>query len=205
MPASRPRPSASLLPPPEDGDFRARLVAGMAEAIREHGTFHETTVAEVVRHARTSRRTFYAHFADREACFLALFDELSSRHLSAVAAAAADGGSWTARVDRAMAAYLGALAEEPVLSRSCIQEVWSLGPAGVARAQQANEEWARRIAALVEDARRQDPSVRSMSIEVATVITGGFRDLVLAALDRGEDVTALHEVATDLIRRLAAA
>lgn len=197
--------TASLLPPPSAGDFRTRLVAGMAQAIRDHGSFGETTVAEVVRHARTSRRTFYAHFADREACFLALFDELSRAHLTAVSVAAGVDVPWAERVDRAITTYLDALAAEPVVSRTCLQEVWSLGPAGVARAQEANEEWARRIAQLVEDARAVDPSLRPMSLEVAIVITGGFRDIVLAALNRGEDVTVLHGVATDLIRRLAAA
>src|SRR4051794_36716469 len=98
----------------------------MAAAIRERGTFHATTVADVVRHARTSRRTFYAHFGGREACFLALFDELNVAYRAAVAAAAAVEASWTERVDRAMATYLAALAAEPTLARSCIQEIWSI-------------------------------------------------------------------------------
>ena len=39
-------------------EFRRRLLEGMAAAIRETG-YRDATVADVVRHARTSRRTFY--------------------------------------------------------------------------------------------------------------------------------------------------
>ena len=35
------------------------------------------TIADVVRVARVSKRTFYEHFADKEACFLALYAETS--------------------------------------------------------------------------------------------------------------------------------
>ena len=45
----------------------------MAASIVEKG-YRDTTVADVVRIARTSRRNFYEHFEDRDACFLALFD-----------------------------------------------------------------------------------------------------------------------------------
>ncbi len=47
-------------------EFRQRLLEGMAAAIRECG-FRDSTVADVVRCARTSRRTFYEHFASKQA------------------------------------------------------------------------------------------------------------------------------------------
>src|SRR5689334_1416421 len=97
--------SPSLLPPPETSDHRERLLVGMADAIRERGNFASTTVAEIVARARTSRRTFYEHFMDREACFLALADEISEGLMATIAAAAGGDGTFTARVDRALAAY----------------------------------------------------------------------------------------------------
>ncbi|MFI5067448.1 MAG: TetR family transcriptional regulator, partial [Streptosporangiales bacterium] len=56
------QPSVALATAEGPAEFRRRLLAGLAEAIRERG-FRESTVADVVRHARTSRRTFYEHFA----------------------------------------------------------------------------------------------------------------------------------------------
>jgi AcrR family transcriptional regulator len=191
---------AGLVPFP--GGFRDRLLVGMAEAIREHRGFRTVTVAEVVRRARTSRRTFYQHFEDRDACFLALFDVVSERLLATIADAATGEGPWGERVDRAMAAYLGALAAEPVLARTCIQETAGVGAEGVERVRAMNDRWARLIVRLVEEAHEHDPSLRPLSIEAATVITGGFRDLVITTLDEGRDLTELQDTGGDLIRRI---
>jgi AcrR family transcriptional regulator len=191
---------SALLPAP--GGHRERLLVGMAEAIREHGGFRPVTVAGVVRHARTSRRTFYQHFEDREACFLALFDVVSERLLGTIAEAATGDGPFGERVDRAMAAYLGALAAEPVIARACIQETASVGPDGMERVRAMNERWARQIVRLVEEAREHAPELRPLPLEVATIITGGFRDLVITTLDQGRDLTELQDVGGDVFRRI---
>ena len=51
--------------------FRERLLAGLAASIAERG-FAATTIADIVREAQTSRRTFYAEFATREECYIEL-------------------------------------------------------------------------------------------------------------------------------------
>ena len=66
---------------------RARLEAGLAEAIAEKG-YAAATIADVVRHARVSKRTFYEHFADKEECFLALYSDSSDELLALIAEAA---------------------------------------------------------------------------------------------------------------------
>jgi AcrR family transcriptional regulator len=183
------------------GGFRDRLLVGMADAIREDG-FQQATVAEVVRRARTSRRTFYQHFEDREACFLALFDVVSDGLLRTIAEAATGEGRWEARVERTIAAYLGALAEDPELVRSCIEETPGLGPAGRARVRDMNRRWAELIVRLVDEASQHDADVRPLSIEAATVVTGGFRDLVIVTIEQGRDLLELRDVGVDLIRRI---
>lgn len=189
---------------PAQGGFRERLLLGMAEAIRAHGALKPVTVAEVVKHAHTSRRTFYQHFADRDACFLALFDVVSAALLETIADAATGEGAFGDRLDRAVAAYLGAVATEPVLTRACIQETPSLGPVGLERAQALHERWARQIVLLVEEARAHEgaETLRPLTLEIATIITGGFRDLVISALDQGRDLTELQDVAGDVLRRI---
>ncbi len=69
---------------PENQDFRERLLQGMATAVRERG-FRDTTVADVVRHARTSRRTFYAYFPDKQACYIALLQEANAAMVEDIA------------------------------------------------------------------------------------------------------------------------
>ena len=51
--------------------FRRRLLDGLAASIGERG-YRASTVADIVRHARTSKRTFYGHFPSKEQCFLEL-------------------------------------------------------------------------------------------------------------------------------------
>jgi AcrR family transcriptional regulator len=185
-------------------DHRERLLAGMADAIRETGSFQQTTVADIVRRARTSRRTFYEHFDDREDCFLALFDVVAAEALTAIAEEATGDASWAERVDRALAAYLDEVAAEPELSRACLQEIQGLGPRGAERVRRMTERWARQIVLLVEEGSRLDPAVQPISMEVATVISGGFRDLMIATLDQGRELSELQSVGSDLMRRLTA-
>lgn len=51
---------------------RDRLLAGVAKAVGERG-FANVRIADIVRHARVSRKTFYDHFAGKEACVEAAY------------------------------------------------------------------------------------------------------------------------------------
>ncbi|HET6997727.1 MAG TPA: TetR/AcrR family transcriptional regulator [Solirubrobacterales bacterium] len=53
---------------------KPRLIDGMTQAAGRHG-YAGATVARVVEQAGVSRATFYEHFADKEACFLAAFEQ----------------------------------------------------------------------------------------------------------------------------------
>jgi AcrR family transcriptional regulator len=55
---------------------RLRLVSALATAATEKG-YAATTIADIVRHARVSKRTFYEHFTDKEACLLAGYQHVS--------------------------------------------------------------------------------------------------------------------------------
>src|SRR6476620_11792836 len=56
---------------PASDPFRDRLLDGLAASIGQRG-YRETTVADIVRHARTSKRTFYEQFASKEECLIEL-------------------------------------------------------------------------------------------------------------------------------------
>jgi len=53
---------------------RERLIASMTQTAARHG-YNDASVARVVEAAKVSRATFYEHFADKEACFLAAFEQ----------------------------------------------------------------------------------------------------------------------------------
>jgi AcrR family transcriptional regulator len=120
---------------------RERLIAGLAEAVAEKG-YAAVTLSDIVRHARVSRRVFYANFESKEQCFLAAF-EVVVDHLNELVAEAIEGvGDWPGQAVAATRAVLAFLASEPDLARLCLVESRGAGPAVTARFNQAVGEMA---------------------------------------------------------------
>jgi len=100
---------------------RERLIAAMGISVEEKG-FRNTAVSDVVRIARTSRRSFYEHFADRDACFLALFEATTEEMTRAIRRAVRSRDAWEEQVDAALEAYFASVAARPKLFRSFTRE-----------------------------------------------------------------------------------
>jgi AcrR family transcriptional regulator len=103
------------------------MVAAMVEVARERGV-GQVTVAHIVARSGVSRRTFYELFEDREACFLAAFDEAVQRAAVTVVPAFGGKASWPERVRAALAALLGFLDDEPGLGALCVVDALGVGP-----------------------------------------------------------------------------
>ncbi len=173
----------------------------MAVAVSEHG-YEGTTVADIVRIARASRRTFYLHFADRAECFLALGDELMQYALELVARASSSPQlTWRERLDAGLDAYLQTCAATPGLTRSYLLELFGMGDRGLAHRRTAMRRWAEQLQELVEELRREHPDLNSMSAQTATAIVGGIWELSLLAAEEGRphEVTEIRKVAAHLI------
>ncbi len=110
----------------EQAEFRRRLLDGMAAAIGERG-FRDSTIADVVRHARTSRRTFYEHFASKQDCFIALLQEANAEMVRQIAAAVDPRAPWDTQVRQAIEAWIACAQSQPTLTLSWIREVPALG------------------------------------------------------------------------------
>jgi AcrR family transcriptional regulator len=135
-PSASEDPSIPLgrLPPGRHGlprDFvaanhRERLIVAGTQEIVERG-YAETTVANIIKAAAVSRRTFYEHFDSKEACFLAVYD-LVIAHMRARVVAAFEGeDEWPLAVRAGLAAFLRFFAEEPQLARICLVEPLAAG------------------------------------------------------------------------------
>src|ERR1700760_3332222 len=72
---------------------RERLVRAMGQCVSEQG-YSDTTIADVVRLARTSRTAFYKHFADKEECFLATYTQMTDVRIDASLEAASRVERW---------------------------------------------------------------------------------------------------------------
>ena len=187
----------------EELGHRERLIAAMAASIEEKG-YRETTVADVVRVARTSRRTFYEHFQDREACFLALFDATNDATMGQIAAAVRPDRPPEEQVDQALGAYIDAVMAYPALYRSFVRELPGLGQAGADRQLAVVERFARLLVELVESGRREQPVIlmRPLTMDTAIMIIGGLRELAVIALQRGHDVRDLNDTAGATIKAI---
>lgn len=180
--------------PSEQPGHRERLIAAMATAI-EAKEYRETTVADVVRLARTSRRSFYEQFEDRDACFLALFDATNDAMMRRVAESVDLEATLDEQVDAAVAAYIASVTEHPALFQSFVRELPALGAAGGARSAAALERFARTLIALVDAAAEAQPGIvrRPLTMDTAIIIVGGLRELLVFSVQSGRDLQELRE------------
>jgi AcrR family transcriptional regulator len=182
---------------------RERLIDAMAQSIEAKG-YRDTTVADVVRIARTSRRTFYEQFEDREACFLALFDAVNDETMRQIAAAVHPDRPLAAQVDSALDAYIDNITTQPALYRSFVRELPGLGQAGADRQLAVIERFARLLIGLVESARREQPvlGAKPLTMDTAVMIVGGLRELAVISLQRGRDIREMRATAGDTIKAI---
>jgi len=183
----------------------SRLLEGMARAVAAKG-YADTTIADIVREAAVSRRTFYEHFTTKAECLVSLYEAASKLALRAVAEAFDPAQPWHAQVERAMTAYLDYLAQDPVLLRTLFVEILGLGMPGLAARRRVNAEIASFIqAAINSGASAQGPAVHLTS-EMAMTVVGGINELVLQAIeqDRVGNLRQLVSPATRLVRAVAA-
>jgi AcrR family transcriptional regulator len=173
---------------------RERLLDGMARAVAHQG-YPATSVADVLKLARISRRTFYEQFADKEDCFLAAYDQIAERCVQRVAGAFETTDSWDEGVRRAVDAGLRVLAAEPEFARLGVVEVLGAGPRGLAR----RDATLQRFVGFVEHGRAELASAGAPPPElVAQAIVGGCYELVYSQIVRG-DARRLPELAEELL------
>lgn len=176
----------------------ARLLDGLAAAIAEKG-YASTTIADIVRHARVSKRTFYETFADKEACFLASYRAVTERMMTTIAYAVDANGAWQEQVDAAARAYLHVLEENPALTRTFLVEIHAAGPKALQLRREVHQQFAELLRGLVAAGRRKHPEIRPLSPMMATAVVGAINELVLVAVEGGGRLRDLERTATELL------
>jgi AcrR family transcriptional regulator len=192
---------AGLLAPAAAGTgHRERILAGMIAAVVERG-YAATTITDVVRHARVSRRTFYEHFEDKEACFLAAYDAVADAILGAIEGAAAEHEEPRERIVAGVRAYLRGLALEPEIARVFTVEVLSAGPHALRRRRGVLRRFAASLRDQVDAAVAAGAPGRRISDATALALAGAIHELVLEALEeeRGAELPELEGDIADLV------
>ncbi len=197
------RQAGGTTAPPALTGHRGRLIAAMAASIEEKG-YRETTVADVVRIAHTSRRNFYQLFDDRDACFLALFDATNDEMMAQITAAVDPDRSLDKQVDSAVDAYIEKVTRQPALYSSFVRELPGLGRPGADRSLATLERFAEMLIELVDRGRREHPErvPRPLTMDSAVIIVGGLRELIVISVQRGRDLREMRASAGQAVKAI---
>ncbi len=198
-------PSASTATPEQMHEHRRRLLQAMGAVAEEKG-FVAATIADIVREAGVSKRTFYEHFASKEDCFLALYLAVSAAALRTLKEAVTPERPWQQQLEQAVGAYLSHLSLNPGLLKTLFVDIHHLGDTG----NEARRGVMRQLADfMVVTVRGSEPRPGSADIDsaLAMAAVGGINELVLQRIEQGQaqDLTPLTASASEVVRRLTRA
>jgi AcrR family transcriptional regulator len=185
---------------------RRRLFEAAAAVFARVG-YADASAESISREAGMSKATFYEHFANKEECILALFDEAATEAMRAmVGEADSEPASYEERIRGGVHAFLEVLTQYPESAQTVLVEIIGAGPRAAERRDAILDLFAE---GLVRDNKRMAErfgAPRFASKDDAFAIVGAIVELVSRQLRTGvpEDVRALEPVIERLIFGLLA-
>jgi AcrR family transcriptional regulator len=175
---------------------RERIITALVDTVAEHG-YNATTVAHITKAAAVSRRTFYEHFADKEACFLAAYDLVVDHIRASMRAAAESFADWPQQVRAALATMLRFLAAEPDLARLCMIEPVAAGGEIAARHRASMQGFVE----ILKAGRPEHGGERPLPAATEETLVGGIVSLIVREISagRGEELEKLLPDLVELI------
>jgi AcrR family transcriptional regulator len=171
---------------PDKVGFRSRLLEALNESVSTT-SYTNTTVADIVRIARTSRRTFYEYFPDREACFVALLTEYNDDLIRAINVAADANAPWETQVRQAIRGWIEAAEKRPGLMLAWIRDAPALG----AEAARLHREFMKAFIEMLQGL-CVTAGIGPVRRQRAIMLLGGLNELLRVTLQEGgrcEDIT----------------
>jgi AcrR family transcriptional regulator len=172
---------------------RERLLEATMKVVAANG-YAPTTVADLTREAGISRTTFYGLFADKEACFLAAYDDAIERLMREVSSAYEAEGRWPARARAGLEALLRELAADPDQARLLLVDVAAAGPAAQRRYRAAVQ----RLTPLFDEGRDFAPAGRALPANASRLAAGAVVGLIADELIAGHQ-DGLPALLSDLL------
>lgn len=180
---------------------RGRMLEAMASAVAESG-YARTSVADVTARAGVSSKTFYEQFDSKEECFLAAYDVCVDALIATIEdSLGSTKRSPLTRFDRAIGAYLDALASEPALARTFLIEVYAAGPRALERRREVQRRFAGLLAGILAPPRSgRAPARHRFAFEA---LVGAISALVTTRVGAGEldRLPALRRPIVELVER----
>ena len=188
---------------PDEDDYRQRLLDGMAAAIIEKG-YAETTIADIVRHARVSKRTFYEYFPDKQSCLLACYTDNHSRVIRAIKSRSpsAENLSWDKRLLQGLRDFLDAGESQLTLMSTLMVEIMAAGREGLRARREVFQRFTDLLLDIAENERQRcGTEVQVLTPPMASALIGGIHEIMLNACEdsRGLNVKNLADRLADFI------
>lgn len=179
----------------DEDQLRTRLLEGLAESIRRRG-YLDTTVADIVRLAHTSKRSFYDRYDTKQDCFLELLRTATDELISMIRAAVDPEADWRQQVDVAVRTYVRSIEQRPAVTLSWIRELPTVGAAGRPAQRHNFDQLSALLIELTSNAGFQRAGLSPVRPMTATILLGGLRELAAQCV---EDGVALDEITSAAI------
>jgi AcrR family transcriptional regulator len=177
-----------------DDAFRDRILDGLAASIGERG-YRDTTVADIVRHARTSKRTFYEQFASKEECLIELLRKNNEELIANIQTAVDPEAQWRDQIRQAAEAYVDHIASRPAVTLSWIREAPALGLVARPLHRLAMEQLTDMLVTLTDSPGFRRAKLSSISRPLALILLGGLRELTALLVEDDRDLHGITEPA----------
>ena len=174
--------------------FRRRLLDGLADSIAERG-YRDTTIADIVRHARTSKRTFYREFSGKEECFIELLRTANEEMIAQIKAAVDPEAFWQDQIQQAIDAYVDSIESRPAVTLSWIRELPALGAAVRSVQRQGIVQLTEMLEVITSDAGFRRAGIPTASPQLSVILLGGLRELTAVTVEDKKDVRQIVDAA----------
>lgn len=152
---------------------RARILIATSELVAERG-YRDTTIEGIAKTARVALSTFYDHFASKEECFLAAFDESVEAAGTVLDELLEPERAWPEQIAVFLQALLEMVIAEPARARLCLVESQAAGSAALAHYHAMLES----VAPKLQEGRALNPRAEQLPEGLEVAIAGGLAWLV---------------------------
>ncbi|RDH74383.1 TetR/AcrR family transcriptional regulator [Mycolicibacterium moriokaense] len=179
---------------PPVSPFRVRLLDGLDASISERG-YRDTTVADIVRHARTSKRTFYGEFSSKENCFIELLRTNNEAMIEQIRGSVDPEADWRHQIRQAVDAYVEHIGSRPAITLTWIREAPALGAVAQPLHRMAMNNFTDMLVDLSGSPGFRRANLAPITRQLALLIVGGLRELTALYVEDGQDVHEITEAA----------
>jgi AcrR family transcriptional regulator len=188
--AKKLRPGGGVRDARTEASQRERIFAAVVATVAEKG-YEATTVADLSDLSGVSKSSYYEHFEDKQAGFLATIEAIVGPALRQVSDAGLGAGE--ARARAAFEAAVEAIVAQPAAAKLCFVEIYAAGAPAVEILDRAVDELERLMTSMFD----QVPGREGMPASIVRAIIGGIQKVIHKRLLRGEEAE-LIELAPEL-------